>query len=141
MRVELRPTASAMDDDSGRRVGRRRPSDGYASSLPAAGYDARPMEFEPNGDIGKVDGRLEMRWRVHQCHDDLFLDIGNEAAITCRLKWATTGFGAAGFWEDFEQMPVEVYPQPDPPPAVDGIGMLSIHGLTAPPVPRFCALS
>jgi hypothetical protein len=87
------------------------------------GYDARPMAFRPDGSIGAGSDRLETQWRIHEWEGNVFLDIGNAARLTCRLTLTDCGVWR-GRWENFEQMPVEVYPQPDPPPAVDGIDVV-----------------
>jgi hypothetical protein len=101
------------------------------------GFDARPMEFRSDGGIGAGSGRLESQWCIHQDQDDVFLDIGNAAGLTCRL---TLGEGGVwrGRWENFERMPVEVYPQPDPPSAVHGIDVVYtwVDGATSAPVLR-----
>ena len=91
-----------------------------------AGFDTRPMEFLPNGDIGAGRERLETHWRVHH-HEgqnaEVLLDIGTEAGRTCRLKLGDGGIWR-GRWESFGRMPVEVYPRVDPPQAVDAIDVV-----------------
>ena len=76
------------------------------------GYDARPMEFRPDRSIGAGSGKLEARWQMHRLDGDLFLDIGGSSGLTCRLMLRDGGVWR-GRWQNFEQMPVEVYPQPD----------------------------
>jgi hypothetical protein len=76
------------------------------------GYDARPMGFRPDGSIGVGGQRLEAQWRIHQSQGAVFLDIGSAAELTCRLQLGKDGVWR-GRWENFERMPVEVYPQPD----------------------------
>ena len=80
-------------------------------------HDARPMEFRPDGSIGAGSGRLEARWSIHALQGEpsqagVFLDIGGATGLTCRLKLEDGGVWR-GHWENFEQMPVEVYPRPD----------------------------
>jgi len=75
------------------------------------GYDARPMEFHPDGRIGAGSSRLESEWRIHQLHGEVYLEIRCAAESTCFLKLEEGGIWC-GRWERFERMPVEVYPQP-----------------------------
>ena len=102
-----------------------------------AGYDARPMEFRPDGRIGAGSDRLEMQWRVYESASDVFLEIGNAAAVTCRLILGEGGVWR-GRWERFEQMPVEVYPQPHIPPAVDALDVVYtwVDGAASAPILR-----
>jgi Stealth protein CR2, conserved region 2/Mannosyltransferase putative/Stealth protein CR3, conserved region 3/Stealth protein CR4, conserved region 4 len=77
------------------------------------GYDARPMEFRSDGGIGAGGERLEKIWRIHRRDGDMLLDIGHAGGLTCRLKLDEGGVWR-GRWENFEQMPVEVYPLAEP---------------------------
>jgi hypothetical protein len=87
------------------------------------GYDARPMEFRPDGSIGLGSARLESEWRVYELHGDLYLEIRSAAELTCCLKLEEGGIWR-GRWERFEQMPVEVYPQPVAPPVTGEIDVV-----------------
>jgi len=86
------------------------------------GYDARPMEFLPNGRIGAGSAQLESEWRIHQLHGGVYLDIRSAAESTCCLKLEEGGIWR-GRCERFERMPVEVYPQP---PAVPPNGEIDV---------------
>ena len=69
------------------------------------------MEFQPNGCIGAGSARLESEWGIRQLDGDLYLDIRSASETTCCLKLEEGGIWR-GRWDRFEQMPVEVYPQP-----------------------------
>ena len=87
------------------------------------GHDARPMEFQPNGFIGLGSARLESEWRIQELDGDIYLDIRSAAESTCRLKLEEDGIWR-GRWQRFEQMPVEVYPQPAAAPLTGEIDVV-----------------
>jgi hypothetical protein len=100
------------------------------------GYDARSMEFRRDGSIGAGGARMEAQWRIHRLEDGIFLDIGSTSELTCRLK--LDGEVWRGRWENFERMPVEVYPWPDKPCVTEGIDAVYtwVDGVSSGPVLR-----
>jgi hypothetical protein len=74
------------------------------------GFDTRPMVFSPGGSIGEGRDQMELRWELHELGDSLLLDIWSLSEITCRLELAKDGVWR-GKWENFERMPIEVYPE------------------------------
>ena len=74
-------------------------------------YDARLMVFSPDGSIGEGRDQMELKWELHELGGRLWLDIWSSSEITCRLELAADGVWR-GKWENFEQMNIEVYPEP-----------------------------
>lgn len=71
------------------------------------GYDERTIELLPDGTIGQGRGEAERTWRVANGFESPEITISGDHGDIVTLKKTQEGL-FVGFWNKFEQMPIEL---------------------------------
>jgi hypothetical protein len=79
------------------------------------GHDERVMEFMEDGRIGVGGTEGERKWRVDPRQGKVYLTIHGHIGSICQLALHEDGV-LRGRWLRFEQMPIELIPDPDNAP-------------------------
>lgn len=73
------------------------------------GYDQRPMDFLPDGLVGRGEAGAEVYWSLEARPDGWHLALSSQTELTCDLRREADGVWR-GRWERHERMPIEISP-------------------------------